>query len=71
MGYRELEIITRKPYRRGGGGNKESIVMKELHKIRLKHYEDTKNMPISEKIKITNANGKHILNLLNERKNIH
>jgi len=30
---------------------KESIVMKELHEIRAKHHENTKNMPISEKIK--------------------
>ena len=50
---------------------KESIAMKELHEIRIKHHEDTKNMPVCEKIKNINENGKVILKLLSENKNIY
>jgi hypothetical protein len=33
---------------------RESVVMKELHEIRVKHHEYTKNMPVSEKIRNIN-----------------
>lgn len=43
---------------------KESSAMKEIHEIRLKNYEKTKNMTREEKIKNINARGekakKHI-----------
>ena len=35
----------------------ESSTMKEIHEIRLKNYEKTKNMTKEEKIKYINAKG--------------
>lgn len=35
----------------------ESLTMKEIHKIRLKNYEKTRNMTKEEKIKYINTRG--------------
>jgi shikimate kinase len=44
---------------------KESKVMEEIHKIREKHYEETKNMSCKERVDLTKKVSEKILRELN------
>ncbi|CAA7601325.1 Hypothetical protein DEACI_1991 [Acididesulfobacillus acetoxydans] len=47
---------------------KESLTMKEIHQIRLKNYERTRNMTREEKIKYINAKGEQAKRRIDELK---
>ncbi len=47
---------------------KESSAVKEIHAIREKHYEETKNLSSEERIKRINENGKKAMKLIKARK---
>lgn len=49
---------------------KESIVMKELHEIRVKNYEATKNMTSEERIKFINERANKARQRMEELKKI-
>ena len=48
---------------------KESISMKELHGIRVKHYENTKNKPVIEIIREINIRGDKVSKIINAIRN--
>lgn len=49
---------------------KESLAMKEIHEIRLKNYEKTKNMTREEKIKYINTKGENAKQRIEEFKKV-
>jgi hypothetical protein len=46
----------------------EPKALKEIHEIREKHYEETKNLEPSEMIRKVNEEGKEMLRIIEEKR---